>query len=136
MNNTVLMMDDYDKQAEEFLNKYDADIAFEYIGKMHPAWGGRQVNTYRFTISRNGASYTGTFYDSIYNTLNRIEPTAYSLLSCLEKYDVGTYQDFCDEFGYSPYDSESEEIYSRVCEEAHSVERLFGDCMDKLREIY
>ena len=115
MNNTVLMMDDYDKQAEEFLNKYDADIAFEYIGKMHPAWGGRQVNTY---------------------ILNRIEPTAYSLLSCLEKYDVGTYQDFCDEFGYSPYDSESEEIYSRVCEEAHSVERLFGDCMDKLREIY
>lgn len=40
MNNAVLMMDDYDKQAEEFLNKHDANIAFEYIGKMHPAWGG------------------------------------------------------------------------------------------------
>ena len=136
MNNAVLMMDDYDKQAEEFLNKHDADIAFEYIGKMHPAWGEQPVNAYEFTISRNETSYTGTFYDSIYNTLNKIEPTAYSLLACLEKYDVGTYQDFCDEFGYSPYDSESEEIYNRVRDEAYNVERLFGDCMDELREIY
>ena len=50
------------------------------------------------------------FWDSINNTIKnsdfrrinrlRIKPTAYDILSCLQKYDVGDFEDFMWEFGY------------------------------------
>lgn len=134
-NATMTIANEYDKQAQEFLDKHNATVTFELIGKRKPSWGNKLVNTYWFTIERNGVEYSNTFYDSVYNTQNGIEPTAYSLLACLQKYEVGTYHEFCSEFGISPYDRASEELYTAVVHEEINVARLFGDCMEELQEI-
>lgn len=134
-NATMTIANKYDKMAEDFLSKHNATVTFELIGKHKPSWGSQPVNTYWFTIERDGKSYSNTFYDSLHNTRNGIEPTAYSLLSGLQKYEVGTYHNFCEEFGISPYDSSSEELYTAVVNEEINVERLFGDCMEELQEI-
>lgn len=136
MTNATMTIINENIMVQEFISKHNAIITFELIGQRHPSWGGQPVNTYWFTIERNGIEYSNTFYDSIHNTRMGIEPTPYSLLACLQKYEVGTYHNFCDEFGYDPYDSKSEEIYAAVVNEEINVQRLFGDCMDELREIY
>ena len=119
----------------EFLTRHNATVTFELIGQRVPSWGGKPVNAYWFTIERNGMEYSNTFYDSVYNTQKGIEPTPYSLLACLQKYEVGTYYEFCNEFGYNPYDAESEKIYTAVVHEEINVHRLFEDCMEELQEI-
>lgn len=66
-------------------------------------------------------------------------PTMYDVLSCMQKYDVGTFDDFCREFGYndlplSAY-NETMKIYKAVVREHKEMERLFSDCMEELQEI-
>lgn len=135
MTNATMTIANEDTMVQEFMNKHNVTITFELIGQRVPSWGGKPVNTYWFTIERNGMEYSNTFYDSVYNTQKGIEPTPYSLLTCLQKYEVGTYHEFCNEFGYNPYDDESEKIYTAVVHEEINVQRLFGDCMEELQEI-
>lgn len=136
-----MIRDEYDKMAEDFLEKHNATITFELIGERVQPWadfdGGivNVVNAYWFTIERDGMKYSGTFYTSYNDTRDGIEPTAYDVLACVQKYEVGTYHEFCEEYGYDIYYRESEEIYRRLLAEEIGIRRLFGDCMDELREI-
>jgi hypothetical protein len=55
----------------------------------------------------------------------------YDVLSCLQKYDVGSLEDFCSEFGYN-FETISEHkrirsIYDAVCEEYEGFSNLFDD---------
>lgn len=135
MTNTTMTITNENELTIEFLTRHNVTVTFEFIGQRVPSWGGKPVNAYWFTIERDGMEYSNTFYDSVYNTQKGIEPTPYSLLACLQKYEVGTYHEFCNEFGYNPYDAESEKIYTAVVHEEINVQRLFGDCMEELQEI-
>jgi len=53
---------------------------------------------FKITLKKDGKQYTFNFGQSIAEGSN--EPTLYSVLACLQKYDVGTFEDFCNEFGY------------------------------------
>lgn len=62
--------------------------------------------------------------------------TAYDLLSCLQKYPVESFEDFCAEFGYNTDSRKAEKLYSATCEEYAKVEALFNDKeMEELRKI-
>lgn len=135
MTNATMTITNENELTIEFLTRHNTTVTFEFIGQRVPSWGGKPVNAYWFTIERNGMEYSNTFYDSVYNTKMGIEPTPYSLLACLQKYEVGTYHEFCNEFGYNPYDAKSEKIYTAVVHEEINVQRLFGDCMEELQEI-
>lgn len=64
------------------------------------------------------------------------EPTAYSILACLQKYDVGTFENFCGEFGYDTDSKKVEKTYSAVVEEFKNVCALFTDAeIEELQEI-
>lgn len=65
----------------------------------------------------------------------RKAPSAYSALACLTKYEVGTFENFCDDFGYDKDSRKAERIYFDVQKEYQNVLRLFGDEMEKLQEI-
>ena len=52
-------------------------------------------------------------------------PTAYSLLACLQKSDVGTFKGFCSDFGYSDDSIKAMETYRAVQEEFEKVRRFF-----------
>lgn len=125
----------YDKMAEDFLEKHNATITFEMIGKRVQPWGIAMVNVYRFTIERDGMEYSGTFYTSYNDTRDNVEPTAYDVLACVQKYEVGTYHEFCEKYRYDIYYRKSEEVYKQVLTEEIGIRRLFGDCMDELRKI-
>lgn len=59
----------------------------------------------------------------------------YDILSCLTKYDPGTYKDFLQEFGYDEDSKRAEKMYKAIKREYSAVERLFGDIMEELQEI-
>lgn len=63
-------------------------------------------------------------------------PTAYDVLACLQKYDVGTFEDFCGEFGYYTDSKTAEKTYKAVINEYTSVCKLFTDAeIEQLQEI-
>lgn len=77
---------------------------------------------------------TDTLTDTQADSINY--PTAYDVLSCLQKYDVGTFENFCSEFGYSEDSRTAEKVYKAVCEEYLNVCKLWSDSeIEELAEI-
>lgn len=63
-------------------------------------------------------------------------PTAYDVITCIQKYDIGTFEDFCSEFGYGEDSRKAENIYKAVCKEWRQVEAFFTpDEIEILQEI-
>jgi hypothetical protein len=63
-------------------------------------------------------------------------PTAYSILAAITKYDPGTLEDFCNEFGYDTDSRKAEKTYNAVKNEYQNVAMLFNDTeMQELAEI-
>lgn len=95
-------MNEYVAQAKEFLANCNATMKITYLGcEQNEDWNdGSSRNTYRATIKTPLGSMWVKFWDSVYNTQKGGEPTEYDILACLEKYDVGTIEDFIFDFGY------------------------------------
>ena len=54
-------------------------------------------------------------------------PSAYDVLACLTKYPVGTFKDFCSEFGYDLDSRKGEKTYKAVVKEYDNVKMLWSD---------
>jgi len=55
------------------------------------------------------------------------EPTPYDVLAAVQKYDVGTFEDFAGEFGYDTDSRKAENTYHAVLDEYKNLQRLFND---------
>ena len=55
------------------------------------------------------------------------EPELYDILTCLTKYEVGTFENFCSEFGYDEDSRLAEKTYNAVVKEYEAMCRLFSD---------
>lgn len=65
-----------------------------------------------------------------------VAPSEYDVLSCLIKYDPGSFVDFCREFGYDLDNKGTEKIYEAVKNEYMNVCRIWNDSeIEELREI-
>lgn len=70
----------------------------------------------------------------------RPKPTAYDVLACLQKSDVGSFNDFCADFGYddqplSTYPAVMK-TYDAVCTEYAALRRMFTpEQLEKLQEV-
>jgi len=63
-------------------------------------------------------------------------PTNYDILACLQKYDVGTFENFCGDFGYDIEDITVENTYNAVTNEYKNMTMLFTDSeLEMLSEI-
>lgn len=134
------MMNNYDEMAMEFCNKYGVKVKIEFEGYKKYFEDDKQCrNVYKVLIIRNGKRMTVHFGDSIKNTEKGIEPSVYDILSCLQKYDCGSFDNFCSEYGYDQYKLSQYKkimsIYKAVCREYKNVCRLFDDVIDELAEI-
>ena len=74
------------------------------------------------------------------NNLARLKaeavPNEYDVLACLEKYDVGSFEDFCSEFGYGEDSRTAERIYIVVIKEYKDLTRIFTEeQMEELSKI-
>ena len=135
-------MNEYVKQAQEFLTSCNATMQITYAGKeLNSNWKDKELrNTYFATITTPQGTMKVKFWDSIYNTMRGIKPTEYDILACLEKYDVGTFEDFVNEFGYDVSESDNlrctKRIYKAVTREYNDICRCFTEeQLESLREI-
>lgn len=63
-------------------------------------------------------------------------PSEYSVLSCLTKYDPGSFENFCSEFGYDEDSKTTERTYNAVVSEWRNVCMIWTDEeIEELREI-
>jgi len=126
------------KQANDFLTKTGAKIKMTYIGNA-PHFEDDKKNhihrdRYRVTISRNGKKMSVIFGQSI--AAAGTEPTVYTILSHIQKYDCGTFDNFCGSFGYDTDSRTAERVYKAVCDEYKSLCTIFSDTeLTELQEI-
>ena len=76
-----------------------------------------------------------TFGQSLRLSENMIPPTAYEILSCIEKEEHESFESFCDEYGYDPDSRKAEKIFHACQKQAKEVNEIFGDVMEQLQEI-
>ena len=55
------------------------------------------------------------------------KPDEYDVVSCLQMYDVGTFSDFCNEFGFDEDSRKAERMYIATINEYKSLERIFTE---------
>ena len=137
-------MNEYIEKAKSFLKSANAEMKIAFIGtEVNSRWNDTEPrNKYRFTITTPKGKMEGVFWDSIYSTRKNSKEslTEYDILACLEKYDVGTMDDFMAEFGYlikSATDmSNFIFTYNAVQKEYRDLCRIFTEAqMEELREI-
>jgi len=143
-------MNNYEKQAEDFLTKTKTKFNHRYLGHFKYFDDDKQErDVYEIILSREGKEiFAFRFGQSIANSgepykrnpqgktvRKRITPTPYDVLACLIKHDVETFEDFCAEYGYNTDSRKAEKIYFNVQREYKNVQRVFGDVLDELREI-
>ena len=132
------MMNEYEKQAMKFCEKNVESMEITLIGKdINENWYDSVYrNKYMFTITTKIGKYSNYFWDSEYNTKNKIKPTRYDILACLIKYNPGTFNEFCDEFGYNNNSMRDFKTYQDVCEEWEGISKIFTEeQLEELREI-
>jgi len=157
------MTNEYDLQAETFLKETGTIFTARLIGTYDHFGDGVERDVYEVTLRNPKGSYTFKFGDSIDRTMKRLgtyKPhffrgsvydlqriqrhekakhksiKAYDVLSCVTKYDPGSFEDFCWDLGYDPDSIKVLKTYLAVQEEYHNVAKLFTeDEMEKLEEI-
>lgn len=83
---------------------------------------------YTITLIRGSRKYTFEFGQSVGNSgFYAKRPTLYDVLACLQKYDVGSFEDFCSDFGYDIDSRKSKKTYKAVVKEYESMCTLFSD---------
>ncbi len=65
-----------------------------------------------------------------------VTPSNYTILSALTKYDPGTFENFCSEFGYDTDSKKAEKTYNAVVEEWKNVQTIWSEEeIEELQEI-
>lgn len=124
----------YKQEATIFANKYGIKLIVgdpEY--KKYFSDDKKERYVFPCKLTRAGKSYSFKFGQSI--AAGDENPDLYSVLACLTKYDPGTFENFCGDFGYNTDSRNAEKTYKAVCKEFAAVERLFSDILPELSEI-
>lgn len=136
-------MNDFEKNAIEFLKKHETYMAFRHKCYMSGYFGKNDTlkrDIYYVTIFRKGfKEWQFTFAQSAANSspsLSKMKkPTKYDVLACLTKHNPGSFREFCDNYGYNSDPISDHKTYLAVCREWEHVSEIFHDCLDELREI-
>lgn len=124
------------KLAEKLATEFGISltvISYEY-GK-HFAHDTESRYIFKCKLSCNKKSYTFKFGQSISDGCN--PPKLYNVLTCLQKYEVGTFENFCGEFGYNTDSRAAEKTYKAVLKEYNAMCRLFtAEQLEQLQEIW
>jgi len=145
----------YKLQAENFLTKTQTSFTAEFVkyDKHFPDdTGDRDI--YRITLQHDQRKYVFKFGQSIrcsgkYWLLGDYRrgvaqkpkfpisewdknkdfaiPTAYDVLVCVQKYNPGTFENFCSDFGYDTDSRKAESVYKVVKDEYQNIAMLYNE---------
>ena len=127
-------MNEYEKQAQDFLESTGTELTVEYDGyrKYFPDDKEKRA-VFEFTLRRGETEYKGKFGQSI--AARDKTPYAYDILACLD-YWQGTFSEFCGECGYSADSISALNMYNAVIKQSEGLKKLFTfDELEKLGEI-
>ncbi len=134
----MLQVSNYQKEAADLLTSFGVKFSANFI--KHDFYfqdDKEQRDIYRITFSRNGQKYERfslRFGQSIANA--GTAPTEYDVLACITKYDVGTFENFCGDFGYDVDSRKAEKTYKAVCREFAKVSAFFSPSeLEAIQEI-
>jgi len=126
---------DYQKQALDFAKKHGIELIInssEY--KQHFAIDIQPRYVFNCTLRCNGKQFTFNFGQSIQSGAN--DPTMYDILACLEKHEVGDFDDFCRNYGYDNDSIKAHKVYKAVAREYKNMLRVFGsEILEEMQEI-
>lgn len=129
----------YDQQAQDFMKATKTGIvtSFKNYGPYFPS-DKESRDIFKCTIRTPKGSYTFTFgqsqHDSNGNGGN--PPSAYSIFAAFTKYDPGTFENFCADFGYDIDSRTAERTYKAVCKEYAAICRLYTtEQIEQMQEI-
>jgi hypothetical protein len=125
----------FQAQAQNTAKKLNLKMIINSVDyKKHFDNDTEKRHVFNLTLKKERKQYTFNFGQSIAQGSN--EPTMYDVLTCLQKYDVGTFEDFCGDFGYDNDSRRAEKIYKAVCKEYQGMQRLFTESeLNLLSEI-
>jgi len=126
----------YQAQAEQFAttNKITLKIIGKPKYKKYFNDDKESRHVFKLQLKSNNRTYTFTFGQSV--NAGSKKPTMYDVLTCLIKYDPGTFEDFCENFGYNNDSRAAERTYKAVCKEFEAMERLFTtEVLKAMQEI-
>lgn len=130
-------MNDYVRQAKDFLASCNATMEIKYAGLKIPNWDHRQHATYHCLIETPKGEMGVLFYASLVDTQKCQVPTEYDILACLQKYEVGDLEDFILEFGYEIKQrgdlKRIQDTYNAVVREYQDVCRCFTE--EQIQEL-
>lgn len=113
-------------------------------------FGQSLANSLKYVDKLNGNEFTSTggnlkgnkivtnikYLKDYCKEVKGIQPNAYDILACLTKYNPGTFEDFCNEFGYDTDSRKAEKTYNAVRDEYLQLISLFNEKeMEQLQEI-
>ncbi len=127
----------YEKQANDFLKKAKATMQISFV-KIGPFFSDdKEVRSiYKFTIASQNGRYTGKFGQSVFESQNGTMPTSYDILSCLTKYNPGTFENFCGDYGYDTDSRKAEKTYKAVVKEYEGLSKVFTTRqLEEMQEI-
>jgi hypothetical protein len=131
------MKTNYEQQANEFLQKTNTTVKIDFLKyDFHFSDDTQMRDIYIVTIKRGSRQFTVKFGSSLNDTRKKQAPTNYDILACLQKYDVGSFYDFCSDFGYNEDLRKAQKIYNAVCKEYNNVCKIWDDSeIEILNEI-
>ena len=129
----------YQQQAIDFLNATSTGFTAKFKGSLHPEWDKEYLHdAFTCTLVNKLHRYRFTFYQSRNESTGAgtKPPTAYDVLAGVTKYEIGTFDNFCSEFGYDTDSRSAYKTYKAVLKEWKNIERLFNpDQLELLQEI-
>lgn len=129
---------DYEKEIKKILNDNDIKVKIVYITQSFTNWDKDNLHDqYKIILKRNRKEMQFDFWASIYQTQNNKKPNVYDVVACLEWYELGTFDDFCLNFGY---DNDSIQAFNTYTECQKQQKELFDiiseeEIREKIRGI-
>lgn len=116
----------YQEAAELAANTLGIKIKKDWLKHDYHFVGDKsQRHIFKIKLTKSGRSFSFKFGQSIKQDDN--DPETYDILAGLQKYDVGTFENFCGDFGYDEDSRKSEKTYEAVCKEFANMQKLFND---------
>lgn len=129
-------MNEYEKQGQDFLTKTKTTMTIKFLKHdKHFADDKTSRDIFKVVMKRNNKQYSFNFGQSINesNGIGTHKPTAYNILTCLQKHDVGTFENFCSAYGYDTDSRKAERTYNKVVREYNELKKLYNE--DELNEM-
>lgn len=131
-------MNEYDKQAFDFLRKFNVRLKITRPDTQEPApWAdGQSGYKYNVTMTTERGAYMFPFWDSIANRQSGKLPTRYDVLAALMVWE-GSIDDFVAEFGYDDQPiSKVLTTYNAVIDQSLQLKHILNTkALEALQEI-